>query len=70
LQFTGYAASPPLFLPFSEAYATTDLIALVALRAAMSLPAGVKNLLDWNYYFAAGYPEIGRNWVFNLRYHL
>ena len=35
----------------------------------MSLQAGVKNLLDRNYYYTAGYPEEGRNWFFNLRYH-
>ena len=69
LQDTSYAASSPLFRPYSEAYAATDLIAVVPIKAGMSLQAGVKNLLDRNYYFTAGYPEIGRNWFFNLRYH-
>ena len=69
LQDTSYAASSPLFRPYSEAYASTDLIAVVPIKAGLSLQAGVKNLLDRNYYFTAGYPEIGRNWFFNLRYH-
>ncbi len=69
LQDTTYAATSPLFLPYSESYATTDLIAVVPIRAGMSLQAGVKNLLDRNYYYTAGYPEEGRNWFFNLRYH-
>ncbi len=69
LQDTSYSPSSPLFLPYSESYATTDLLAVVPIRAGMSLQAGVKNLLDRNYYYTAGYPEIGRNWFFNLRYH-
>lgn len=69
LQDTSYAANSPLFLPYSEAYATTDLIAVVPIKAGLSVQAGIKNLLDRNYYFTAGYPEIGRNWFVNLRYH-
>ena len=69
LQDTTYATTSPLFLPYSESYATTDIVAVVPIRAGMSLQAGVKNLLDRNYYYTAGYPEEGRNWFFNLRYH-
>jgi len=68
LQDTTYATTSPLFLPYSESYATTDLIAVVPIRAGISLQAGVKNLLDRNYYYTAGYPEEGRNWFFNMRY--
>jgi iron complex outermembrane recepter protein len=68
LQDTTYATSSPLFLPYSESYATTDVFAVVPIRYGMTLQAGVKNLFDRNYYFTAGYPEEGRNWFFNLRY--
>ncbi len=69
LQDTTYATNSPLFLPHSESYATTDLFAVVPIHSGVSLQAGVKNLLDRNYYFTAGYPQEGRNWFFNLRYH-
>jgi len=69
LQDTTYASTSPLFLPYSESYATTDIVAVVPIRSGMSLQAGVKNLLDRNYYYTAGYPQEGRNWFFNLRYH-
>ena len=69
LQDTTYPGSSPLFLPYAESYATTDLLAVVPIRSGMSLQAGVKNLLDRNYYYTAGYPEIARNWFFNFRYH-
>lgn len=69
LQDTTYATSSPLFLPYSESYATTDLIGVVPIKAGLTVQGGVKNLLDRNYYFTAGYPEIGRNWFLNLRYH-
>ena len=39
---------------------------LVYKRATVQ--AGIKNLLDRNYYYTAGYPEEGRNWFVNLRY--
>jgi len=68
LQDTTYATTSPLFQPYSESYATSDLIAVVPIRAGLSMQAGVKNLLDRNYYYTAGYPEEGRNWFFNLRY--
>ena len=54
LQDTTYATTSPLFLPYAESYATTELLAVVQ--------AGVKNLFDRNYYYTAGYPETGRNW--------
>jgi iron complex outermembrane receptor protein len=69
LQDTTYASTSPLFLPYGESYATTDIVAVVPIRSGMSLQAGVKNLLDRNYYYTAGYPQEGRNWFFNLRYH-
>jgi iron complex outermembrane receptor protein len=69
VQDTTYAATSPLFLPHGESYATTDIFAVVPIRAGISLQAGVKNLLDRNYYYTAGYPDEGRNWFFNMRYH-
>jgi len=68
LQDTTYAATSPLFLPYSESYATTDLFAFVPIRAGITVQAGIKNLLDRNYYYTAGYPEEGRNWFMNVRY--
>ncbi len=69
LQDTTYAPTSPLFLPRSESYANTDIIGVVPIRYGMSAEAGVKNLLDRNYYYyTAGYPEIGRNWFLNFRY--
>jgi len=69
LQDTTYASTSLLFLPYGESYATTDIVAVVPIRSGISVQVGVKNLLDRNYYYTAGYPEEGRNWFFNLRYH-
>lgn len=68
LQDTTYATTSPLFLPFPESYATTDIGLTVPVRAGISVQAGVKNLFDRNYFYTAGYPEIGRNWFLNFRY--
>ena len=65
---TTYATTSPLFLPYSESYATTDIVAVVPIRYGASVQAGVKNLLDRNYYYTAGYPEAGRTWFVNFRY--
>jgi iron complex outermembrane receptor protein len=69
VQDTTYAATSALFLPHGESYATTDIFAVAPIRAGVTAQAGVKNLLDRYYYYTAGYPEEGRNWFFNLRYH-
>ncbi len=68
LQDTTYSATSPLFLPYAESYASMDLFLLVPLRSGVTVEGGVKNVLDRNYYYTAGYPEIGRNWFINLRY--
>lgn len=68
LQDTHFASSSPFYLPYSESYATTDLYAVVPVRAGVSVQGGIKNLLDRNYYYTAGYPQEGRNWFFNVRY--
>ena len=68
LQDTTYATTSPLFQPFAESYATTDIMTVVPIRSGVRLQAGVKNLFDRNYYYTAGYPEEGRNWYVNLRY--
>jgi len=61
LQDTTYATTSPLFRRYSESYAGTDLIDVVPIRAGMSLEAGVKNLLDRNYCYTAGYPASSRS---------
>jgi len=43
-------------------------VAVVPVRNGMTVQAGVKNLLDRNYYYTAGYPEAGRTWFLNFRY--
>jgi iron complex outermembrane receptor protein len=45
-----------------------DLGTVVPVNAGLDLQAGVKNLFDRNYFYVAGYPEIGRNWYFNVRF--
>jgi len=68
LQDTTYASTSPLYVPVSEAYATTDIFALVPVRKGFSFQAGIKNLLDRNYEYTAGYPEAGRTWFINGRF--
>lgn len=68
VQDTTYTSTSPLFLPYGESFATTDLFVVAPIKAGIALQAGLKNLLDRSYYFTAGYPEEGRNWFFNLRY--
>jgi hypothetical protein len=40
---------------------------MLPVRASLSVQAGVKNLLDRNYFYWAGFPEEGRNWYLTLR---
>lgn len=56
-----------LALPVAK-FATVDVGALVPIRAGAAIQAGVKNLLDRNYYYWEGFPEEGRNWYLTLRY--
>jgi iron complex outermembrane receptor protein len=49
-------------------FGTMDLGTVVPVNAGLDLQAGVKNLFDRNYFYVAGYPEIGRNWYFNVRF--
>jgi iron complex outermembrane recepter protein len=65
LQDTTYR---PSGLPFGESYGTLDLGAVAPVWKGVTLESGVKNLLDRDYYYTAGFPEQGRNWYFNLRY--
>jgi iron complex outermembrane receptor protein len=67
LQDTTYSSSSPLYLPYGEVYATVDLGVVAPIRYGVTAQAGIKNLLDRNYYYTAGYPEEGRNWYLNLR---
>jgi iron complex outermembrane receptor protein len=68
LQDTTYASISTLFHPFGEAFATTDIGMIAPIYKQATIQIGVKNLLDRNYFYVAGYPEIGRNWFLNLRY--
>ena len=54
-------------LPMSN-FATVDLGGTVQLYKGASMQAGVKNLLDRNYFYVLDYPEEGRNWYLNMRY--
>jgi iron complex outermembrane receptor protein len=68
LQDTTYSSKSPLFLPFSESFGTLDIGTIIPVYKRATVQAGIKNLLDRNYYYTAGYPEEGRNWFVNLRY--
>ena len=49
-------------------FATVDVGGSIPIHAGMALQAGIKNLLDRNYYYWEGFPEEGRNWYVTLRY--
>jgi iron complex outermembrane receptor protein len=68
LQDTTYSSSSPLYLPYAESYGTVDLGVVAPVCYGLTAQLGVRNLLDRNYYYTAGYPEAGRNWYLNLRY--
>jgi len=53
---------------FGETFGVLDIGTVVPIAAGFKLQAGVKNLLDRDYYYAAGYPQAGRNSYCNLRY--
>ena len=56
-------------LPLPAAkFATIDVGGSLPVRAGLSIQAGLRNLLDRNYYYWEGFPEEGRNWYFTLRY--
>jgi iron complex outermembrane receptor protein len=68
LQDTTYASTSPFYLPRAESYATVDPGAVAPIHYGLTAQVGIRNLLDRNYYYTAGYPEEGRNWYLNLRY--
>jgi iron complex outermembrane receptor protein len=69
LQDTTYATTSVLSHPFGEAFATADIGAIVPIYKQGTVQVGVRNVFDRNYYYVAGFPEAGRNWFLNLRYH-
>lgn len=69
LQDTSYASTSPFYKAHGEALATADLGVKIPIRNAFDAQAGIRNLFDRNYFYTAGYPEEGRNWFLNLRYH-
>jgi len=54
-------------IPMSN-YATWDLGGSMPIYKGAVIQAGVKNLLDRNYYTVLEYSEEGRNWFINLRF--
>ena len=52
----------------ANAFLTLDLAAAAPLAGGVSLQAGVRNLLDRDYYYWEGFPERGRNAYVTLRY--
>lgn len=68
LQDTTYASTSPSYQPYAEAFTTLDFAAIVPIKHGVTWEAGIKNALDRNYFYNAGYPEEGRNWYTNLRY--
>jgi len=67
LQDTTYRTVPQN-LPYASSYQTVDIGTMIPLSGGFSLQLGVKNLLDRDYYYTAGYPEMGRNWYLNGRF--
>ena len=66
---SGIVAMSDNGLPLPAAkFATFDLGSIIPIRARAAAQVGVKNLLDRNYYYWEGFPEIGRNWYLTLRY--
>jgi iron complex outermembrane recepter protein len=54
--------------PFGSSFGVVDIGTVVPIAAGLKFQTGVKNLLDRDYYYQAGYPQAGRNWYFNMRY--
>lgn len=54
--------------PFGSSFGLVDVGTVAPIRAGLRLQAGVKNLFDRDYYYHAGYPQMGRNWYLNLRF--
>jgi iron complex outermembrane recepter protein len=65
LQDTTYS---PAGKVYGTSYGTLDLGTVFPIWSGIAVQTGVKNLLDRDYYYSAGFPEMGRNWFFNLRY--
>ena len=65
LQDTTYNDIPPAY---GASHGVVDIGTVVPVKKGFSLQVGIKNLFDKDYYYAAGYPEAGRNWYFNSRY--
>jgi iron complex outermembrane receptor protein len=49
-------------------FATVDMSATAPLFKGANVQAGVRNLLDRNYFYQLQLPEEGRNWFVNVRY--
>jgi outer membrane cobalamin receptor len=67
LQDNTYRTAPGS-LAFATSYGTVDFGAVIPVYSGFSVQAGVRNLLDRNYYYTAGCPKAGRNWYVNGRY--
>ncbi|HEV3061534.1 MAG TPA: hypothetical protein VGY48_25010 [Vicinamibacterales bacterium] len=49
-------------------FTTVDVGGRMPIRSGISVQAGVKNLLDANYYYWKGFPEAGRAAYVTIRY--
>ncbi len=49
-------------------FATLDMGGWIPIYKSATFQAGIKNILDRNYYQVLDYPEEGRNWFVNMRY--
>lgn len=68
LQDTSYASTSALYHPYGQSLAAFDAATVIPVHVKFEAQAGVKNILDRNFFYNAGYPEEGRNWFLNLRY--
>jgi iron complex outermembrane recepter protein len=67
-QFETAEAYNEAIRPVGASHSIVDIGVVAPIAKGFSVQAGIKNLFDRDYYYAAGYPEAGRNWYFNSRY--
>jgi iron complex outermembrane receptor protein len=66
---SGIVAMSDNGLPLATAkFATMDTAMIVPIRVGVNIQAGVKNLLDRNYYYWEGFAEEGRTWYATIRF--
>jgi iron complex outermembrane recepter protein len=68
VQDTTYSSSSPSYLPYEVSFGTMDLGAVVPIYKQVSFQVNLRNAFDNNFFYSPGFPEIGRNWLANLRW--